>query len=73
MQLSPKKQSPSYEVNDTVSFDQGTGKFDKAGIGKIKFAQDYPLCYAYSIEMKDGTLVQVLEQDIKEIVNDEQD
>lgn len=70
MELEQKGKVPKYEVNDVVTFDQGKQIVSHAGTGKIMFAQDYPLCYAYSIKMTDGPLVQVLEQHITGVVHE---
>ncbi|QUL77340.1 hypothetical protein [Escherichia phage vB_EcoM-LTH01] len=53
-----------YAINDDVSFDQIGEKYGKKGDGKILMLQEYILCNAYLVEMKDGTKLQVREEHI---------
>lgn len=54
----------SYEINDTVTFDQGDKPWDYKGEGKVLLQQEYATCNAYLVEMPDGVKTQVREDQI---------
>lgn len=53
-----------HEINDVVLFDQGDRKWDYRGEGKILMQQEYLSCNAYLVEMSDGVMTQVREDQI---------
>lgn len=54
----------TYQINDSVKFNQGDKAWHCRGEGKILLQQEYPLGNSYLIEMTNGVKLQVEEADI---------
>ena len=54
----------TYQINDSVKFNQGDKTWHYRGEGKILLQQEYPLGNSYLVEMTNGVKLQVEEADI---------